>query len=99
MSYGLRVWNSSGQIRLDTSARLARYHSFYTGSILPNNSATVSVPGLANDGTWSVQVELAGAYNATDVDISINNGGFTISNGGGGSFNITATYNITVFRV
>lgn len=57
MSYGLKVWNSSGTVTLDTTDRVFRFFSSYT---VPNATFTeaigfysdVYVPGASADGTW-----------------------------------------------
>ena len=64
MSYGLRVWDASGNIAVDITDRLTRLHSSYSGTAsywyTEGNfqahvlRAYISVPGLANDGTWFV---------------------------------------------
>ena len=60
MSYGLRVWNASGNIIVDITDRitkLASTHSFSKYLVKDNNLVThdVSVPGILADGSWFVQ--------------------------------------------
>ena len=53
MSNGLRIWNSSGQLTLDISERLARYHATITlSSIGPSQTVTIPVAGYNTDGSW-----------------------------------------------
>ena len=52
MSYGLKVWNSSGVLTLDVSDRTARFVGSYTiPSIAINGSYTLNISGFAV-GTW-----------------------------------------------
>ena len=75
MSYGLRVWDASGGILIDVSDRLSRFHSYHSGTSTYNrvlsverptvfvNRATISVPGLVNDGSWFLAgVDVGTAY-------------------------------------
>lgn len=52
MAYGLQVFDSSGNITLDTSDRLMRPVAQYVGTCPANSSVNLSVPGIVNDGTW-----------------------------------------------
>lgn len=53
MPYGLRIWDSSGNLTLDTTDRITRFVTSITpGSIAVNATVSYSVPGLADDGTW-----------------------------------------------
>ena len=53
MSHGLRVYNSSGQITLDLTDRLARFIGTFSYPPIPaRGTVTFSVPGITNDGTW-----------------------------------------------
>ena len=61
MSYGLRVWNSSGALTLDITDRITRYISTHPFSMrIPvdqwndNYSLDVPVSGITPDGTWFV---------------------------------------------
>ena len=60
MSYGLRVWNASGNIIVDITDRITKLvstHSF-SKSLVTNDSLVthdVSVPGILADGSWFVQ--------------------------------------------
>ena len=58
MAYGLQIWDSSGNVRLDTSDRECRYVGFFTGSVSSSSSVAVTVSGMATDGTWGLN-ELA----------------------------------------
>ena len=52
MSYGLRIWNSSGGLELDITDRITRFFASYSYSIPRFGSVTVSIPGYSTDGTW-----------------------------------------------
>ena len=52
MSYGLRIWNSSGGLELDITDRITRFFAAYSYSIPAFGSVTVSIPGYSTDGTW-----------------------------------------------
>ena len=44
MSYGLRIWNSSGGLELDITDRITRFFATYSYSIPGFGSVTVSIP-------------------------------------------------------
>jgi hypothetical protein len=65
MSYGLRIRDSTGYVRFDTTSRITRLHAVYTkacsfyydfytsdGYYVEVYRATITVPGFTNDGTW-----------------------------------------------
>jgi|TARA_R110000744_G_scaffold287339_1_gene398503 hypothetical protein len=93
MAYGLQIWDSSGNVRLDTSDRECRYVGFFTGSVGPSSSVTVTVSGMANDGTWGLN-ELA--YSNFYVSVSMGSGQFVISNAD--QYN-SHDYKVQVFRI
>ena len=93
MAYGLKVWDSSNNIRLDSSDREFRYVAFYTGSVSASSSTNVSVSGLTNDGTWGLN-ETQGSNLFLELSIGTNQ--FTVTNTN--SFN-SGTYNVQVFRI
>jgi hypothetical protein len=93
MAYGLKVYDASSNIRLDTTDREFRYVAFYTGSVAASASTTVSVSGLTNDGTWGLnETQGSNLY----LDLSIGTNQFTVTNTNG--FN-SGTYNVQVFRI
>ncbi len=52
MSYGLRVWDASGNVRLDVIDRTARLYGTYTiPSIAKSGSYTLSIPSFSL-GAW-----------------------------------------------
>ena len=57
MSYGLRVWDASGNLMVDVTDRLTRFVtsatvSFTTTSAEPDKY--IYITGMVNDGTWFV---------------------------------------------
>lgn len=78
MSYGLRVWDSSGALLIDISDRLVRAHGTYTvGSVGGRSTKTISVPGLnPSDGTWFYLVVGAPIF----FDIKAISNGLTVYN-------------------
>jgi hypothetical protein len=53
MSYGMRIWDASGNLTLDTTDRLTRFVTSITpGTIGPSVTVSYYVPGIADDGTW-----------------------------------------------
>lgn len=72
MSYGLRVWDSSGALTLDVTNRITRIISSHAFSIGANSMQTISVPGITTDGTWVAYAPLA--------PCRINSGSVTVYN-------------------
>ena len=54
MTYGLQIWDSSGNNILDVNDRLTRFHSsvYFENAIAANATLSINVPGLTTDGTW-----------------------------------------------
>lgn len=78
MSYGIKVWDESGQLILDVTDRLARYHStIVLSSIAKRTSSTFSVPGYALDGTWFFFIR---TQSTSYLKISEISGGFSVFN-------------------
>lgn len=95
--YGLEIFDANGNSRLRYDNRLCKFHSVYTGTI--SNNTTISVPGMAADGTWGInnqaQNSLVQCFVGTNV-IALNTTSFgTGGNLYGGNYN----YEIIVFRV
>lgn len=56
MAYGIKVWDSSGNVTLDVTDRLTREYgtgSVYWEAFQVNN--TITIPGITNDGTWFIK--------------------------------------------
>ena len=83
MAYGLQIFNSSGQIRLDTTDRTVRMYASYTGTLTIGNIITISVPGMTDDGTWGLNAQQAGNPLNDLLDARIISGGFTLEGSGG----------------
>lgn len=91
MSYGLQVWNSSGQLILDVSDRLSRFIQSVTVTLAKGASTTVPVAGYTTDGTWFVY---ATAYHYLTI-VEVNNGIY-IKNSSPTTLTITTT--LYIFR-
>lgn len=93
MSYGLQVYNSSGQIRLDVDDTTSRLWAIYTGST-PSNKI-VTVPGIANNGEWYIWEY--GNNNFSQISlrkIIINTGSITLD-----GYNTGQAYKFAVGRI
>jgi hypothetical protein len=88
MSYGLRVWNSSGVVTLDIQNRITRFISQYNLVVGGGATVTVSVPGMVNDGTWALY------YFNSAASCTIQSGSFSCFN----SQTTTNTLFVLVFR-
>ena len=101
MSQGLKVYNESGQVRLDTTMRLARYHSFFQGEVPDGGSQTHTVPGFVDDGTWAVLFEPRGGYGGTGASYEIpQDGQIKITTTGASSYyNTSIRYFVQIYRV
>lgn len=57
MPYGVRIWDGSSNLILDTTDRITRFVTSITpGTIAPTTTVTYSVPGIVDDGTWFLVV-------------------------------------------
>lgn len=94
MTYGLRVWNSSGDLIQDISDRLGRVFAEYTipGIAYPN-TYNLAVAGYALDGNW-----FWAPTSAVPVGIGVTEsaGNLAIQNAYRGT---TGSFGIVVFRV
>ena len=95
MSYGLKVWDASGNLTLDTTDRLTRFVTSITpGSISVSTTVSYSVPGIVDDGTWFLVVtpswRPSNSVYYSDIHLTITSGfvnvrnintGFTWTNG------------------
>lgn len=57
MAYGIKVWDSSGNVTLDVTDRLTREYG--TGSVSWiefQETNTITIPGITNDGTWFIKI-------------------------------------------
>lgn len=63
MTYGLRCWNSAGQLTVDIADRLTRYHSSHTVTVGPSAfdyQGFVSVPGMDTSDKWFLFTSVGG---------------------------------------
>lgn len=96
--YGLEIFDANGNSRLRYDNRLCKFNSVFTGT-LSGQSGTLSVPGIASDGTWGIsnqaQNSLVKCFIGTNV-IALSQANFgSAGNLYGGNLN----YEIIVFRV
>lgn len=85
MSYGLRVWNSSGVLTLDISERLSQVISYGTATVPAGSYVNVSVSGMAQNDGWFVFVCPLNFYEPSDAGFNvlhpvIYNGYFRLNN-------------------
>lgn len=102
MSFGLRVWNESGALRLDTDNWTFRIARIEYVALASGGSVSFTIPGLA-PGVGDAFVVPA-AFNpdyAVLPFVSISGEVVTVSakqhDGGGGSINVYAAYLYVVF--
>tara|TARA_R110000803_G_scaffold962_1_gene3264 strand:- start:1092 stop:1370 length:279 start_codon:yes stop_codon:yes gene_type:complete len=62
MAYGLQVWNSSGTVMLDSNWRMIRFSAVYSGTVTYGTAVTITVSGLATDGTWGYNNTVEAAW-------------------------------------
>jgi len=79
MDYGLRCFDSSGNVTIDITDRLTRFHSDYSVSLSYNQTTTIAINGFVDDGTWVV---ICDNYWYT---ITRNSGSITLKNNYGGT--------------
>ena len=96
--YGLEIFDGSGNSRLKYDNRLCKFHSVFTGT-LSGSSTTLTVTGMAADGTWGVS-------NQTQTSIVkaaiVSNGIYleeTDFGSGGNLYGSNKDYEIIVFRI
>ena len=75
MSYGLRVWDPSGNMTLDMSDRATRFYSRHVVSVPSEGSVTVPVTGISTNGTWGFHL-----WSLLRVSAKIVSGGVQIDN-------------------
>lgn len=93
MAYGLKIYDASGNIRLDTTDRECRFVGLYTGSVAASSTSNISVTGMSNDGTWGIN-ELS--YSNFYLSIAFTSSGFSVTNSN--TFN-AYSYIVQVFRI
>lgn len=92
-AYGLEIYNSSGTPVVTITDRLVRYVSYHTGTLSGNQTTSISVPGVTNDGTWGFNSE---GGDGTYVKATFGATGYiNLQNLG----SLSRVYNIQVFRV
>ena len=71
MSFGLRLRNAAGKVRLEVTDRITRIVLSGAASCAYGVGVTISVPGMAADGEWFVVTSEA-------CEFTINSGSFTL---------------------
>ena len=103
MSYGLRVWDESGNVVLDVMDRLVRFHSQVTVNFTVPSSwqvviqpvtVAVSVPGISNDGTWFVVPVVQSGRTGSFIQITPGTMTVTEYFYGNGGYTKALSYNI-----
>ena len=70
--YGLRLLSPDNKIRLDTTDRVYRLHSYATGIMIDRDQTSyIPVPGLTSDGTWLVIADTHATYDWMSIGIEI----------------------------
>lgn len=54
MAYGLQTYDSAGNSIITITDRLSRLFGVYSINLGSRQGTTVSVPGMATDGTWGL---------------------------------------------
>lgn len=87
MSYGLRVWNASGNLVFDADYNFLKYVAVVEGGFWGQPVGTTffhPIPGVSNDGTWTYIrgfIDGAGTFGSSGlISISFEPGGVRITN-------------------
>ncbi len=56
MSFGLKIYDESGNTRLDVADRQIRFLGTYRGTLTYGTPAEILIPGMTNDGTWGINI-------------------------------------------
>jgi hypothetical protein len=97
MAYGLQIFNASGGVRLDTTDRVVKVHSFYQG-VFPAGGGTATVTGITGfditDESWSIDVLPISLH----ISLTTTNGGFTITRSSDDSSTLSQFWKVILFR-
>ena len=98
MSYGLQIWDSSGNsTRLDVGDRQVKAHSFYQG-VFPAGGGTATVTGITGfditDESWSIDVLPISLH----ISLTTTNGGFTITRSSDDPSTLSQFWKVILFR-
>ena len=78
MTVGLQIFNGDGSLLVEFTDKLSRFHGTATvNSTTSQPNGSVSVPGIADDGTWALFVLPNNTEGAPNIETRINNGSFT----------------------
>jgi hypothetical protein len=97
MAYGLQIFNASGGVRLDTTDRVVKVHSFYQG-VFPAGGGTATVTGITGfditDESWSIDVLPISLH----ISLTTTNGGFTITRSSDDSSTLSQFWKVIIWR-
>ena len=87
MAYGIEIFNSSGVKVLELSNRVARFVQYGTVVVPANGSVDVTVPGAANNDSWSAFHTLSFGVGA-NMTYTKSTNTFTFYNSAGASYTL-----------
>jgi len=106
--YGLKVWNSDGDLLYDTTSKIGRLaDDNTTAGVAPQGTATVSITGMTNSNDWNVLIRPIPHANASTFvqgyadwfSVTKGSGSFTITNTTPSTVTtLTTQYAYTVIR-
>jgi hypothetical protein len=80
MAFGLEIYNSSGNVVINNDSSLS---AFATSGVITvsagSTTAPISVPGMSNNGLWSVILFYDNGSVPQYVSITISNNSFTLT--------------------
>ena len=100
--YGLSLLSPDNKIRLDTTSRVYRFHTFIYG-VMGDNSAVdfIDIPGLSDDGTWLVICDTEHSWDMFVQTVEIEPGRLKVYRQQGIGYNSDANYKyyLQIFRL
>lgn len=94
--FGLQLFNSAGQLILDTSSRVARFvASGTTGSIPVDSYVDIYITGIQNNDSWNVVIDVPLGSGGS---VTVYSGYFRLSNLASAGATQAATFNYWVVR-
>jgi len=79
MTYGVEIYNTSGNTVLSYTSRVARFVQSGTFTINATSNTNVTVTNMTNNDSWDVFLVANGGF--TDIRYTLNTGFFTARNG------------------
>jgi len=97
MAYGLKIYDASGNVRLDTTDRQVKVNSVHQG-VFTASGQSATVTGITGfditDPTWSIDVLPISLY----MTLTTTSGGFTISRSSDDPSTLSVFWKVIVFR-